>query len=63
MNVNRPASSNGDPNAERIARMEALIERSSLGTDGARALRDRASRQTSDRIRRRLATLDLRGQD
>ncbi|WP_328657059.1 hypothetical protein [Nocardia salmonicida] len=60
MNVNRPASSNGDPNAERIARMEALIERSSLGTDGARALRDRASRQTSDRIRRRLATLDLR---
>ncbi len=60
MNVNRPASGNGDPNAERIARMEALIERSSLGTDGARALCDRASRQTSDRIRRRLAALDLR---
>lgn len=59
MNVNRPANSNGDPNAERIARMQALIERSSLGTDGARTLRNRTSRQTSDRIHRRLTELDL----
>lgn len=52
MNVNRPDTDSDDANAEMIARMDALIERSSLGTDGARALRSRASKERTDRIKR-----------
>ncbi|MEU3010085.1 hypothetical protein [Nocardia asteroides] len=55
MNVNRIDTDNDDANAELIARMDALIERSSLGTEGARSLRNRTSRERRNRIKKLIA--------
>ncbi|MFI5501075.1 hypothetical protein ACIA5E_18610 [Nocardia asteroides] len=55
MNVNRIDTDSDDANAELIARMDALIERSSLGTEGARSLRNRTSRERRNRIKKLIA--------
>ncbi|PKV76735.1 hypothetical protein [Nocardia fluminea] len=55
MNVNRIETDSDDANAELIARMDALIERSSLGTEGARSLRNRTSRERRNRIKKLIA--------
>lgn len=54
--MNRHDSTNSE--IDRVARMRALIERSSLGEEGARQLAQRTSDGQVDRIRRRLQDIN-----
>ncbi|WP_218019633.1 hypothetical protein [Nocardia flavorosea] len=54
--MNRHGSTNSE--IDRVARMRALIERSSLGEEGARQLAQRTSDGQVDRIRRRLQDIN-----
>ncbi|WP_194828246.1 tetratricopeptide repeat protein [Nocardia sp. XZ_19_231] len=47
------------PDLDRVAQMRALIERSSLGEEGARRLAQRASKEQVDRIGQRLRSAGL----